>query len=179
MKTGYVPGITKKFKPGKSTGKSGPTIGMGFDIGQYSKKQIEKMGFDPKIVDIEDLTQFAGMTKQDAINYVYGKGGEAEHRKTFTKTQIAHINAVVKKSKIDLAKKYFNKLAKEKGKKSLEDRPLEVRTVFMSVFFQYQKGAPNFKKQVVLEQHKNVVNNLLNFTGRKNKKGTYKFKGEK
>lgn len=125
----YVPWIPDKSK-------SGPTIGTGIDLGQQSKKELEKLTF-PGLNDAEKtallkkLEPYFGLQKQAACNYV------AKNPLSISEKEANALTTAVKKPNIERAKKLWNDGSPEKKFHELEP---EQQTVILSRTYQEGKG---------------------------------------
>ena len=144
----YVP----KNKQGIALGKSGPTIGMGFDIGGRNENDLK--GLPPEI--IKKLKPYLGLRKQEAIDFI------EKNPLVITDKEKVIINAFAKKVEMEKLRKKW----KETTGKSFDDLNPKAATVVASVAFQYgdlETRTPNFWKQVTAGDWEAAKKNLYDF----------------
>ena len=144
----YVP----KNKQGIALGKSGPTIGMGFDVGGRNENDLK--GLPPEI--IKKLKPYLGLRKKEAIDFI------EKNPLVITDKEKVIINAFAKKVEMEKLRKKW----KETTGKSFDDLNPKVATVVASVAFQYgdlETRTPNFWKQVTAGDWEAAKKNLYDF----------------
>ena len=144
----YVP----KDKQGIALGKSGPTIGMGFDVGGRNENDLK--GLPPEI--IKKLKPYLGLRKQEAIDFI------EKNPLVITDKEKVIINAFAKKVEMEKLRKKW----KETTGKSFDDLNSKAATVVASVAFQYgdlETRTPNFWKQVTAGDWEAAKKNLYDF----------------
>ncbi|EFC42738.1 pesticin domain protein [Naegleria gruberi] len=153
---GYVP----QSKSGTVVGKSGVTVGTGFDIGQQNVKGLKSLGLSPSLVD--KLSPYTGLKQQAAKNFL------SKNPLSLSPAEAKAIDkAVMDKSLASLAKDYEAAAAKNPNAvKNFKDLPSSVQSVAYSVQHQYgsiKKATPGFFGQLTKNDYKGMVNNLRNF----------------
>jgi GH24 family phage-related lysozyme (muramidase) len=144
----YVP----KNKQGIALGKSGPTIGMGFDVGGRNENDLK--GLPPEI--IKKLKPYLGLRKQEAIDFI------EKNPLVITDKEKVIINAFAKKDEMEKLRKKW----KETTGKSFDDLDTKAATTIASVAFQngdLSRKAPKFWKQVTNEDWSGAFYNLLDW----------------
>jgi WXG100 family type VII secretion target len=143
------------YVPAADVSKSGVTVGTGFDIGQRTEADIDAMDIPDTLK--EKLKPYAGLTKQDAVDYL------AENPLTITQDEATSLDKAVKSKALDaLVERYDNATT---GKKFAE-LPQQMQTVLASVEFQYGSMAsktPNFWKMVTEERWDDAIAELRDF----------------
>ena len=178
--TGYIsqPGIEGKShnvgyiptdKKGNVIGKSGVTIGVGFDLGQHNRQDLVKMGFSNSMIN--KLNPYLGKKGQEAKDFkknnplVLGENSqdylEVKNKPTKYYTDI-------------LASKYDEATGVAGDFESLD--PAIQGTLF-SVSYQYgmdnpAKSTPKFWKHATSKNWKGLVKELETGDWGKNKEGT-------
>jgi hypothetical protein len=109
-KNAYVP---------KGRSKSGATIGIGFDIGQHSVKDLQKMGLDS--ATIEQLTPYTMKKGQSARNFLKANPLSLSER------QVEDINSIVLRDKYEKFQRIYPEYS--------EIRDVGKRAVMFSAFF--------------------------------------------
>ena len=146
-KVGYVP------KPDGGKIESGVTIASGFDIGQYSIKQIMD-AFYPSLAN--KLVCYAGITGYTAMDALQKKPLYITDDECKCINEFSHNNAV----------SYLLDDWKKATDIEFCDLPEQMQTVIASVAFQYgdlPTRCPNFWKQAVREDWNGMYKNLMNF----------------
>ena len=145
----YVP-----MNKGIAIGKSGATIGMGFDLGSRTVKDLE--GLSPEL--IKKLTPYLGLKKQEAIDYV------KKNPLVISNKEKTDINSFAKKEIIQQLRQSW----KKSTGKSFDDLDTRAATAVTSVAFQHGINATknfNFWKQVTTEDWSGAFANLLDWDG--------------
>ncbi len=145
----YVPN-----KKGRVKGSSGPTIAAGFDIGQHSLSDLKRYEFGDVIEN--KLKKYVNMKGEKAYQFV------KDNPMILSEDEVALINKRVKAVKIAAAVAFFESDSSAKG--MFKRLPRAAQTVFMSVFFQHERGIPTFKKLMVSQKYKDAVIELMKFT---------------
>ena len=143
----YVP--TSK---GKVIGNSGPTIGMGFDVG--SRNENDLTGLPTEI--IKKLKPYLGLKGQEALDYINKNPLQINNEEKNI------INAFAKKVEMEKLRKKW----KETTGKSFDDLDTKAATTIASVAFQngdLSRKAPKFWKQVTNEDWSGAFYNLLDW----------------
>jgi GH24 family phage-related lysozyme (muramidase) len=143
----YVP--TSK---GKVIGNSGPTIGMGFDVG--SRNENDLRGLPTEI--IKKLKPYLGLKGQEALDYINKNPLQINNEEKNI------INAFAKKGEMEKLRKKW----KETTGKSFDDLDTKAATTIASVAFQngdLSRKAPKFWKQVTNEDWSGAFYNLLDW----------------
>lgn len=148
---GYVPTNSKN---NTIYGQSGVTIGAGFDLGQHSLEDLNKMGLSPELT--AKLTPYLGKKKNDAVEAL------RKQPLRLTKEEVAAINPKVRETALQRLVKSYN----TQSKTPFENLTKEQKTILASVAFQYgdlSSRTPNFWKNVISGNWDLAHNNLLNF----------------
>lgn len=160
---GYVPG------PDGGDIESGVTIATGFDLGQFSANEIERM-FKDEVMLAPILADYAGITGFDAQRII------KRHPLHVTKDEAIIIESIVKGQAVSKLESAYNKKAEVKFKYL----PEPVRTVAASVAFQYgslSNPCPNFWRQLLARDYDAMYHNLVdfgdNYPTRRNKEADY------
>lgn len=160
---GYVP------EPDGGGIESGVTIATGFDLGQFSGAEIERM-FKDDLALSPTLAAYAGATGFEAKRIL------ERHPLHVTKDEALFIESVVKGQSIQRLQSAYN----DKAEIKFKYLPEPVRTVSASVNFQYgslAKPCPNFWQQLVARDYDAMYHNLLsfgdNFPTRRRKEADY------
>ena len=125
----YVP-----KKNGQVLDDSGPTIGIGLDLGQRNVSDLE--GLSPDL--IEKLSPYTGMKGSEADSFV------KENPLTLTSDELVEVNSWTKKTETD---KLLRRWA-EDSDIAWSDLTPQQATVVASVSYQYGTGAPKFWSHV-------------------------------
>ena len=125
----YVP-----KKNGQVLDDSGPTIGVGLDLGQRNVSDLE--GLSPELID--KLSPYTGMKGSEADSFI------KENPLTLTSEELAEVNAWTKKTETD---KLLKRWA-EDSDIAWSDLTPQQATVVASVSYQYGTGAPKFWSHV-------------------------------
>lgn len=143
------------YVPAPEVSKSGVTVGTGFDIGQRTETDIDAMDIPDTLK--EKLKPYAGLTKQDAVDYL------AENPLTITQEEATALDKAVKQKALDtLVDRYDNAATGTK----FADLPQQMQTVMASVEFQYGSMAsktPNFWKMVTEGRWEDAIAELRDF----------------
>jgi len=128
---GYVPNNN-----GVAIGRSGVTIGSGFDIGQHNAYDLDRIfGKGTQNQDLKDkYSEYLGKTKQDAIDYL------AENPLEITKEQADRTDNLVFGNKLGKLEDRYNRLynnSKATGDSSFARLPKEARAVLMSLSYHF------------------------------------------
>jgi hypothetical protein len=148
----YVPN-----KDGKVLGTSGATIGMGIDLGHWTKAKLEGVGVPAALVT--KLAPYGGKKKEAAKTYV------AANPLTLTTAEINSLNKAVKG---EILKEITTQFDKDSTVKFKTLTPAK-QTAIASVFFQYgmnkkRKGWPtNYWNQVTTSKWDEATKNLRQF----------------
>lgn len=121
----YVP-----KKNGKVLDNSGPTIGVGLDLGQRDVSDLE--GLSPEL--IEKLSPYTGMKGSEADSFV------EDNPLTLTSDELTEVNAWTKKTETDKLLKRWE----EDSDIAWSDLTPQQATVVASVSYQYGTSAPTF-----------------------------------
>jgi len=125
----YVP-----KKNGQVLDDSGPTIGVGLDLGQRNVSDLD--GLSPELID--KLSPYTGMKGSEADSFI------KENPLTLTSDELAEVNAWTKKTETD---KLLKRWA-EDSDIAWSDLTPQQATVVASVSYQYGTGAPKFWSHV-------------------------------
>ncbi len=143
------------YVPAPDVSKSGVTVGTGFDIGQRTEADIDAMDIPDTLK--EKLKPYAGLTKQDAVDYL------AKNPLTITAEEATSLDKAVKSKALDaLVERYDNATT---GKKFAE-LPQQMQTVLASVEFQYgsmKAKTPTFWKMVTEQRWDDAIAELRDF----------------
>jgi hypothetical protein len=116
---------------GTVIGKSGITIGPGFDLGQQNEWDLKRIGLNQTLK--EKLKPYLGLKKKDALDTL-NKDVKEGKLLTLTPQESNELNLKLKNDELNsLAAKYEKD---SKGKK-LTDLPEEAQTIILSFFHQY------------------------------------------
>ena len=132
---GYVP----KNKDGTAIGKSGVTVGMGFDLG--GKNIADLKGLPDSLVDLlKPYLGLKGAKAQQKLN---------EQSLSLDTDQLKRVNSFVKKKYYNEVKDYWNANVPEEGPvKNFKDLPKHLATIVYSTGHQYgtnfTDSAPKF-----------------------------------
>ena len=167
IQQGYVP----QNRQGQALGQSGVTIGTGFDLGNRTVDELQRMGFDDNL--ITKLSPYIGLKKQEAINFLNDNPLRLSREETNT------IDRLEKQDRtISLAAKYQSVT----GKNFFElDRNLQ--TVYFSIATQFGLGSLDYKNWGRLTKElsvnptspqaiQNLIDELLNFSSVRTAPGT-------
>jgi hypothetical protein len=133
----------------KGRSKSGATIGIGFDVGQHSVKDLQKMGFDSNIIN--KLSPYTMKKGQAAKSFL------KSNPLSFNDEEIENINKIVLRDKYKKFEKFYPEYAqvKDVGK----------RAVMFSAYFggglqRYKTFQKEFKKAQNMESalRKGLIN---------------------
>ncbi|EFC42638.1 pesticin domain-containing protein [Naegleria gruberi] len=153
--TGYVP----QSKAGTVIGKSGVTVGTGFDVGQQNVKGLKALGLSPSLVD--KLSPYTGLKQQAAKDFL------AKNPLSLSPAEVASIDkAVMDKFSANLAKDYAAAAAKNPtAVKNFKDLPAPVQSVAYSVYHQYGSFSktPSFMNKLATNDYNGMVHELRNF----------------
>ncbi len=130
---GYVPTDTKTAKV---LGKSGVTVGTGFDIGQRSGADIDKLDISKDLKD--KLKPFAALKGDDAVKAL--NDYKTTNKKDFalTDAEVEELDLIPKKKDFETLKSNYNKaVATTEGASQFEQLPSGIQTAIASLAFQY------------------------------------------
>ena len=155
----YVP----KADDGTVLDKSGPTIGMGVDLGAWTAADFKKAGVSQAV--ITKLKGYFGLKKKAADDYV------TKNPLTLTTTEVDEVNKAIKGKILKTLVTKFNAESKTK----FEDLSQAKQTAVASVFFQYGPNKPtdpkkladwpkNYWKEVTTGDWDKAESNLNNFS---------------
>ncbi len=150
----YVP---KNKKTGEIIGQSGVTIGTGFDLGQHSRADLEKMGIPENV--IRELDPYLGKKRMEADAYVNA------HPLKLTPEQVREIDEKVQHTKQQQIEDAYNR-DRAPGMPEFDDLTSAQQTVLTSVGFQYgdlSERTPKFWKQVTEGDWDGAIDNLNDF----------------
>lgn len=160
--TAYVP----KDALGKVVGKSGVTVATGFDIGQRSTTDIDKLSLSADLTT--KLKQFAAKTGDDAVKALndYKTANKVDF--TLTDAEVQEIDLLPKKTDFETLKSNYKlAIAAKTGATQFEFLPSGIQTAIASVAFQYGVGlstaTPTFWKNVTDQDWDAAVKTLENF----------------
>ena len=148
----YVP-----TKDGKALDSSGPTVGMGIDLGTWTEEKLKEVGVSEAL--ISKLEPYGGKKKKTALEFVKA------NPLSLSKDEVDELNSKVKSRILDEIKMEFNKESKTK----FDDLSSGKKTAIASVFFQYGMNKKkstwpkNYWKQVTTGDWKGANSNLNNF----------------
>ena len=148
----YVP-----TEDNKVLGTSGPTVGMGIDLGAWTSDKLREVGVSEDLV--VKLSPYSGKKKEAALSFVKA------NPLALSKEETDELNSKVKSSILDGIKTQFNKESKTK----FEDLSSGKQTAVASVFFQYGMNKEkstwpkNYWRQVTTGDWKGAKANLNNF----------------
>lgn len=161
--TGYVPMNAQ----GQVFGQSGVTIATGFDIGQHSNNDLNRLfGQHPGI--IAALSPYVGLKRTRAVEALQAQP------LTITDAQAATIDRAVKTAKAQtIATTYdaavastFQPTRQQRTAPTFRSLPREAQTVIMSVAFQYGSlptRTPTFWRYAVQQDWISMERELRNF----------------
>ena len=149
----YVP--TDKNR--KVIGHSGPTIGIGVDLGSKDRAYLESLGISSKLVD--QLNPYLGRKKEDALSYV------TANPLILKQTDLDALNAAVQDRELRKLVKRYNAASQVGPFGSL---PRSTQSAIASLYFQYgtdapEKAAPDHWKQITTGDWNGAYNNLNKF----------------
>ncbi|MFP7672701.1 pesticin C-terminus-like muramidase [Marivita sp. S0852] len=161
--TGYVPMNAQ----GAVFGQSGVTIATGFDIGQHSISDLNRLfGQHPDIIAL--LTPYVGLKRMRAVEALRAQP------LTITDAQASIIDRAVKTAKARaIATTYdaavastFRPTRQQRTAPTFRSLPREAQTVIMSVAFQYGSlptRTPTFWRYAVQQDWRSMERELRNF----------------
>ena len=163
---GKVPSDTE----GNVIGKSGVTIGVGFDLGQHNKYDLKKMGFSKGMIN--KLSPYLGKKGQAAIDANSG-----------TNKLVLGENSQDYVEVIDKPTKYYTDILASKYDEStgvagdFESLDPAIQGTLLSVLYQYGmddpgETTPKFWKHATSKNWGGLVNELKTGDWGKNEKGT-------
>jgi hypothetical protein len=141
---------------GTVIGKSGVTIGTGFDLGQNNFHDLQQLNLPPEL-HIK-LIPYLLKQKKSAVTYLN------EHPLLISEQDAEIINQRKKEAHAkQLQKKYDHE-----SKVLFEDLPYEIQTVLFSITYQYGLGAVKsslrlFWKASITQDYEAMIKILLNF----------------
>ena len=153
----YVPQETNAKGVKEVIGKSGNTIGMGIDLGQWSAAEFKSAGVSETLVTT--LNGYFGLKNKAATDYL------AKNPLTLTSDQVDEVNTAIKGKLLDKLIEAFDAESLTK----FVDLTAEQQTAVASVFFQYgtnkekNKWPKNYWKQVTKGEWGKAEKNLKNF----------------
>lgn len=142
---------------GVPLGTSGPTVGMGIDLGAWGVADLKKAGVSKEL--IAKLKPYTGKKKQAALDYV------TANPITLTGDEVKELNKAVKGEILDTIETKFNK----DSDTDFKDLTQGQQTAIASVFFQYgtnknKKGWPtNYWAEVTEGRWEDAEKNLRAF----------------
>ncbi|WP_373989086.1 pesticin C-terminus-like muramidase [Duganella sp. BuS-21] len=149
---------TQGVVPDKNNSKSGVTIGAGFDLGQRSLADLNKLGIDQDLINT--LSPYLGKTGTAAYDY------EQAHPLVLDFVDVMNLNSAVHSDSLaKVVVAYDGRV----GIGAFYDLPTEAQTVIFSVSLQYGDLAvktPSFWTQVINKDWSGAYNNLMNFGDR-------------
>ena len=163
---GHIPTDDK----GNVIGKSGVTIGIGFDLGQHDKDDLKKMGFSNSMIN--KLSHYLGKKGQSAIDANSGKN------KLVLGLDSDEYNEVIKKPT-----KYYTDILASKYDQAtgvvgdFESLDSAIQGTLFSVTYQMGmsnpgESTPEFWKHATSKNWKGLVSELETGDWGKNKEGT-------
>ena len=153
----YVPQETNAKGVKEVIGKSGNTIGMGIDLGQWSAAEFKSAGVSETLVTT--LNGYFGLKNKAATDYL------AKNPLTLTSDEVDEVNTAIKGQILDKLIEAFDAESLTK----FVDLTAEQQTSVASVFFQYgtnkekKKWPKNYWKQVTKGEWGKAEKNLKNF----------------
>tara|TARA_R110000744_G_scaffold125333_2_gene231015 strand:- start:239 stop:1273 length:1035 start_codon:yes stop_codon:yes gene_type:complete len=153
----YVPQQANAKGVKEVVGKSGNTIGMGIDLGQWSAAEFRSAGVSETLVTT--LNGYFGLKNKAATDYL------AKNPLTLTSDEVDEVNTAIKGQILDKLIKAFDAESLTK----FVDLTAEQQTAVASVFFQYgtnkekKKWPKNYWKQVTKGEWGKAKKNLNNF----------------
>ena len=149
----YVP--TDKNR--KVIGHSGPTIGIGVDLGSKDRAYLESLGISSKLVD--QLNPYLGHKKEAALTYVKA------NPLSLKQTDLDALNAAVQDRELRKLVKRYNAASQVGPFGSL---PRSTQSAIASLYFQYgtdapEKATPNYWKQITTGDWEAAHRNLSAF----------------
>lgn len=153
----YVPQELNDKGVKEVIGKSGNTIGMGIDLGQWSAAEFKSSGVPETLVT--KLNGYFGLKNKAATDYL------AKNPLTLTSDEVDKVNTAIKGKLLDKLIEAFDAESSTK----FVDLTAEQQTSVASVFFQYgtnkakNKWPKNFWKQVTKGEWGKAEKNLKNF----------------
>tara|TARA_R110000796_G_scaffold78843_1_gene175670 strand:+ start:120 stop:1031 length:912 start_codon:yes stop_codon:yes gene_type:complete len=153
----YVPQELNAKGVKEVIGKSGNTIGMGIDLGQWSAAEFKSAGVSETLVTT--LNGYFGLKNKAATDYL------AKNPLTLTSDQVDEVNTAIKGKLLDKLIEAFDAESLTK----FVDLTAEQQTAVASVFFQYgtnkekNKWPKNYWKQVTKGEWGKAEKNLKNF----------------
>ena len=152
----YVP----KNDSGIISGKSGPTIATGVDIGQMNENDLKWYGIDERPALYETLKPLVGLTREAAVEYL------TKNPTSISREDALWLDERVQGRKIEqLAKRYEESPNNMDGTR-LDRLPPPVQTVIYSVAHQYGDLAnrtPHFWNYVTSKDWEGAYRELLDF----------------
>jgi hypothetical protein len=149
--TGYVP-----TNNGAPIGKSGVTIGAGFDLGQHNLNDLNSMNLSQSLVD--KFSPYLGMKGQTATSFL------SSHPLSITSAEVSELNPILWTKKLSKLVVEYDKATGQDG--SFYALSGKIQTVIADVSFQYGNlsvATPNFWQQVTHGDWDGALNNLRNF----------------
>jgi hypothetical protein len=148
---GYVP----LDNNGNPLDRSGVTIGTGVDIGQMSKEEIKSLDISQELKD--KLSDYAGVTKQDALNLL------KESPLNVTLEEAQQLDSAIQEK---MANALINSYNKSSSNLNFSALPSEIQTAIASVSHQYGDlgtSCPNFWSAITEHRWDDAENELRNF----------------
>ena len=152
--TMYVPTYDKSTKV---IGNSGPTIGVGVDLGRKDIAYLSSLNLQPTLV--ARLSPYLGKQRQDALAFVNAKP------LALSDQEVRALNSAVQDREFrKLAAKYD--AASQVG--PFRKLPRDTQTAIGSLYFQYgtdapDKAAPNYWRQITTGDWEAAHGNLMDF----------------
>ncbi|MBS0425485.1 MAG: peptidase [Proteobacteria bacterium] len=145
--------------PAAQVSKSGVTIATGFDLGQRSEADLNKIGLPVSLVI--KLKPYLGKKAQEAANYL--KTSPLK----ITLEEGKSIDKAVKSEHVSSLKTKYFASPHNTAKKDFFALPAEAQTVIASVSFQYsinlEMATPKFWKAAASQDWKEAVKIMVNF----------------
>lgn len=161
-----APSLYVPTSEGKAIEKSGVTLSCGLDLGQINENGLNMFHFPKHIKEI--LIKYLGLKGRKALRTL--------------RVNSRDIDLISKEDSEKIKKRVQDVYAKRiaydfnynRNKLKFEDLSDIQQTVVVSIGYQYgtlSRAAPNFLRQVRNGQWEQVINNLKNFTSKKDSKG--------
>ncbi|MBI1199964.1 MAG: pesticin [Phenylobacterium sp.] len=149
----YVP----TDKEGRVIGDSGPTIGVGVDLGRKDTAYLRALGLRPELVD--QLAPYTGKRRDVALQYVQ------ENPLVLSEQDYKSLNAAVQDRELRKLASKFDAVSQVGPFSKL---PRDTQTAIGSLYFQYgtdapDKAAPNFWRQITAGDWDGAYHNLKKF----------------
>jgi hypothetical protein len=152
--------VLKGYVPDPLASKSGVTVGVGIDLGQWSEADLRGLGIAPDLLG--HLRPYFGLRGASAVAALRERPLTVTHADAMALSQ-----AVKGRIAADVIRRY--NAAVHRNGLTFDALPSECQTVIVSVAFQYgnlEAGTPNFWKQVTDQRWADAFANLMDFGDR-------------